>query len=63
MNTYIVITAEVNGSLKTGLVVKEEFSGDPSEYFVGSAENAEAHGEVEISGEAAHMIPDCVVEG
>lgn len=63
MDTYIVITAEVHGSLKTGIVLKEEFSGDASEYFVHDAQNPESHGTVEISGEAEHMIPSYVVEG
>ena len=63
MSTYVVITAEINGSLKTGIIHEDEFSGDASDYFVGSAVNAQAHGEVDISGEAEHMIPDYVVEG
>ena len=64
MNTYCVITAEVNGSLKLGLVRKEEDDPDidPEDFFPPSARNVESHGTVTIEGEAAHMIPDYIVE-
>lgn len=64
MNTFVVVTAEVNGSLKTGLIDEDMFKEDPdpSSYFSPSAENAEQHGTVDISGPAEHMIPDYVIE-
>ena len=65
MSTYYVITAEVLGEIKTGLVDKEEFEADgsdPSFYFPSNARVPEVHGTVEISGPAEHMIPTSVVE-
>jgi len=65
MSLYVVITAEVNGSCKTGLVSKEEFDGDDgdaAQYFVPSAQNVEVHGTVDIDGEAEHMLPSYLVE-
>jgi hypothetical protein len=61
---YHVLTAEVNGSLKTALVCAEEMeTADPADYLVGSVRNPEDHRTVEISGPAEHMIPDYVIEG
>ena len=62
MSTYYVITAEVQGSLKTGLVSEDEFENNPEDFFVPSARNVEVHGTVNISGEAEHMLPGCIVE-
>ena len=64
MNTYVVITAEVNGCFKTGIVLKEEFDEDEdaAQYFLPSAQNVEVHGTVDIDGEAEHMLPSYLVE-
>lgn len=63
MNKYVVITAMINGSLKTGLVDEDVFEGSAADFFPPNAEDVCSHGTVEISGEAEHMIPDYVVEG
>lgn len=64
--TYYVITAEVHGELKTGLVEEnafEEEGKDASAFFLHGAMNPSVHGTVEISGEAEHMLTDVIVEG
>lgn len=63
MSTYVVITAEVNGSLKTGLVSEDDFDGDAAQYFLPGARDVEVHGTVDISGEADSMLPDYLIEG
>ena len=63
MRTFIVLTGEVHGALKTALVEEDTFEGNPEDYFIPSAENVEKHGTIQISGEAEHMIPDDLVEG
>ena len=65
MSTYHVLTAMVNGSLKTGLIEKGDFKftgSDAAGYFVNDATEVQDHGTVDISGPAESMIPDCVVE-
>ena len=63
MSTYHVLTAEVNGSLKTALVDKDAYGDCPIEdFFVHDAADVTDHGTVEIDGPAEHMLPDTIVE-
>jgi len=65
MNTYVVITAEVRGSLKTGLILKEESEPeiDAAGFFPHDAKDVTTHGEVTTEGPGADMLPDWLVEG
>ena len=60
MSTYFVLLATLQGSIKTVLVDKESYEGDPAAYFRHGATDVGNHGEVEISGPAEDMVPDIV---
>jgi hypothetical protein len=63
MRTYHVLTAMVRGSLKTGLIDKDDFKESiAADYFVDGATEIEDHGTVDISGPAENMIPDWLIE-